>query len=346
MAEIEAVRRHMSEVLRLPVRGLERLGVTAYNQHYRVEVGGEPRHLVVYTLPESLPLAGLRFEHALVRHLSSAGFGAAPRMLVHEGESLFQVGRAYYALTEWIDGCHSEPDLAISEEQLAQSARTLAELHRATAGFEQRLDYFPEHIFVYPLPAVLEARDVLLQRLAQRIEASADGVFGAEARAHHARAAPLVRVFLCGFDRALYDRVRAADPTRVVHGDYRRINLVYGAEGGVHRVLDYNCCFNEVRLWDVAYSALSFGGKETVGPLTDPARAAAFIAAYDAASPLTPAERELLPAFLAFVVAKLMLAAVEGWWIDDRAETFEALLDGLAARIVERAFAACGGEGT
>jgi Ser/Thr protein kinase RdoA (MazF antagonist) len=355
MLEMEAVRQHMATALGLAVRGVERLGVTAYNRHYRVELAGGPMHLVVYTLPESLPLQGIRFEHAIVRHLRDSGFGAVPELFVQGGESLFRVGACHYALTEWIDGCHSEPDLALDAVRLAESARTLASLHRAAAGFTQTLDYFPEHIFVYPATAVLEAREALLERLAARVAGgggagsggagSGGEAFGAAARAWHERIAPRLGELLAGFDAALYAQVRRLDPTPVVHGDYRRINLVYGGDGRVKQVLDYNCCFNEVRLWDVAYSALSFGGRETVGPLTDPAAAAAFIAAYDAASPLAEPEWELLPAFLTFVVAKLMLAAVQDWWIVDRAETFERLLGGEAERIVERARGSRGGLG-
>jgi Ser/Thr protein kinase RdoA (MazF antagonist) len=335
----KAVRAHIEGVLGLAVNAPEDLGVTAYNHHYRIRVDGHDRHLVIYHLPESLPLAGLRFEHRIIRLLRQAGFHQAPELVVHDGNSLFHVGEVYYALTEWIDGCHDQPDLEISTAQLDGSARTLADLHRATAHLEARLDYFQEHIFVYTTPHFLEAHGDLLRALRERVASAPPETFDEASRQRVEPFVERARQFLRRFDASLFARVRASDPTGVVHGDYRRMNLVFSADDVV-KVLDYNCCFNDIRLWDVAYSALSFGGHETVGPLHYPGRAADFIRAYHRSSPLTEAEQALLPDYLCFVPIKLMTAAMESWWINDRAEMVERLLDGQAQAVVDSALSA------
>jgi Ser/Thr protein kinase RdoA (MazF antagonist) len=114
------------------------------------------------------------------------------------------------------------------------------------------------------------------------------------------------------------------------------MNLVFGQDG-VHKVLEFNCCFNDIRLWDLSYTALSFGGKETVGPLQDPNEAAAFIRAYHRHSPLSDHEWSLLPDFLSFVFVKLMTAATSSWWINEKFSSLRELLTGQAKYIRDRA---------
>jgi Ser/Thr protein kinase RdoA (MazF antagonist) len=337
MDKVAAVQRHMESELGLSVRSLKKLSVTAYNEHYRVEVDGKPHHLVIYSLPEELPIKGILFEHAILRHLTEQGYAETPSLVVVNDKSLHRVDDLYFALTEWIDGCHTEQDIDVSSSELAEAARALARFHQCTKGLELHLDYFPEHIFVYTAAHFLDAHEELLAQLAERVREDSDA-FNDEARQNLERFLPLARTFLGGFDRALYDRVRAADDTGVVHGDYRRINLVF-ADERVTKVFDYNCCFNDIRLWDAAYAALSFGGKETVGPLRDLDQAAAFLREYDQVNTLTDDEWRLLPAFLIFVVVKLTTAAMSSWWINERIDTLERLLDGDADEIVRRAAA-------
>ncbi len=331
-SEVEALRAHMTEVLGLDVRQLDQLGISAYNRHYKVVIGDEIQHAVAYNLPEDLPTMGLRFEHAVIRLLQEGGFDQVPRVVVHEGESLFRVGDVYYSLSEWIDGCHDEPELALSEAQLQGAAATLADLHASTAGAELRLDYHPDHVFVYPLADFLDAAHALGPRLVAKAE-SQPAMFDQAALADARWLSAELGALLADFPRERYDRVRAADPTGIVHGDYRRMNIVFTPDG-VSKVLDYNCCFNDIRLWDVAYAALSMAGKETVCPLSRPELASAFIRAYHQRAPLSADEAALLPHMLWLAPAKLMLGAWESWVVSDRTECLKQLHGGLAARIV------------
>lgn len=333
MTVLDSIQEHMRSGLGLSVRTIDTLGVTAYNGHYRVHLEGDEGdlHLVVYNLPEELPLGGIRFEHEILRYLGQAGFSQAPRLVTSGDESLFSVDGAYYALTEWIDGCHSELELPLNDQQLAACGETLAAFHAATDGFEGRLDYFPEHVFVYTTPHFLDAWPELFAALPGRAEA-----FGEAAAAAVGPFMERARPFLEGFDRQLWEEARAADPTRLVHGDYRRLNIVFGPDS-VRKVLDFNCCFHDLRLWDVVYGAFSYGGKETVGPIEDADAVSAFIRAYHQASPLTDLERRLLPDYLCFVMTKLITAAFEGWGITDRVDSLARLLDGQAHEIVDGA---------
>lgn len=336
MSRDASIRRHIEQDLGIEIAELAPLGVSAYNSHYRLRTGDRLLHVVAYSLPEELPLKGIVFEHRIMAALRERGYALVPELVVHEGESLFRVDDVFYALTEWIDGCHDQQELEISSGQLAAAAAALADLHAATAGLDLVLDYFPEHVFVYPAAAYLDAHEQLLTGLMGRATGALEASFDAEARAHIEVFLPKARAFLGGFDRALYDRVRAADPTGIVHGDFRRMNVVF-APDGLRRVLDYNCCFNEIRLWDVAYGALSIAGKETVGPVTDPPRAADFIRAYDARAPLTADEWRLLPSWLTFVLVKLVTGAWESWLVTDRMESIDRFLAGEAAEIVRLA---------
>ncbi len=336
MDKLAAVKRHIENDFGMVVGAAKQLGVTAYNEHYSIEIDGKRHHLVVYSLPEELPIKGILFEHAILRHLAEEGFEETPELIVVNGESLHRVDDLYFALTEWIDGCHADQDIDVTEAQLTDAARALAEFHRCTNGLDLTLDYFPEHVFVYTGAHILDAHDELLEGLASRVRDIEGGGFNDEARANFEKFLPRVREFVAGFDRALYDKVRAEDKTGVVHGDYRRINLVF-SDDSVTKVFDYNCCFNDIRLWDVAYAALSFGGKETVGPLRDLDQAAAFIRHYNAISPFSDNEWELLPSFLTFVFVKLMTASFSSWWLNERQDSFERLLDGDAQEIARRA---------
>jgi Ser/Thr protein kinase RdoA (MazF antagonist) len=150
-----------------------------------------------------------------------------------------------------------------------------------------------------------------------------------------------VPAWLDRFPWALYEEVlagAAATGEPLVHGDLRLLNLVFRADGDeVATVLDFNASFNEIRLWDLCYTALSLAGVETLGEPRAPERAALFLGAYHERYPLTRAERALLPEFMAFTVTKLMLAAPCSWWVVQREPLLEALRAGLAAEICETA---------
>ena len=305
------------------------LGVNAWNAHFRLALEGHdaPLHLVVYRLPDPEAVAGLRFEHQVLRWLRAQDFDRIPTPLVIDDESLFRWSEGWFAVTRWVDGCRGDDDPPLNRAQRQALAGGLADLHRALAGFERRLDYHHEHVFVYPLPAVIEQRTRLLGAVDVRVTA-----WEPAAQSASQEARPRVEQVLTEFPRGAYDALFPG----VVHGDFRGLNAAFDGDA-LTTLLDFNCSFNELRLWDVAYTALGLGGKETVGLLTDLDRPAAFVADYHAASPLSDAEWALLPAMLCVVPAKLMLAAVAGWWITDRAAMLAALIDGDAQRIVDAA---------
>ncbi|MBM4318462.1 MAG: hypothetical protein FJ125_00520, partial [Deltaproteobacteria bacterium] len=247
--------------------------------------------------------------------------------------SLFSFAGGWFAITAWIPSCRRESDPPLTPGQIDSMASGLADLHRYLAPLELTLAYHADHVFVYPLPHFLLQREQLVIRLGERLhterldEAARLGWRESRYRAH--------RLF-ADFPLDLYWKVRQEDPTGIIHGDFRGMNAAFDGERLTH-ILDFNCCFNEIRLWDVAYTALGLGGKETVGLLEDLARPARFVAAYHQAARLTPDERRLLPWMLCFVPAKLMVGAVEGWWITDRVKMLAELVDGAAEEIVRLA---------
>jgi Ser/Thr protein kinase RdoA (MazF antagonist) len=306
---------------------VEQLGVAAWNAHFRLEIEGTPQHLVIYRLPDPEAIAGLQFEQRILRGLAAQGLTQIPTPLVIEGESLFPCQGGWFGVTRWVEGCRGDHDPPLTPGQRAAMARGLADLHQALSALELTLDYHPDHVFVYPLHAVLDER----QRLLEAVDARVSDYGEAATQAWAGVRGELERR-LTEFPRELYARV----PRAIVHGDFRGLNAAFAGDE-LTCVLDFNCCFNETRLWDVAYTALGLGGKETIGLLTDHTLPARFLADYHAASPLSEDEWELLPHMLTVVPAKLMLAAVADWWITERADMLRSLAKGGAAEIVAAA---------
>ncbi|MDY0058769.1 MAG: hypothetical protein RBU45_03085 [Myxococcota bacterium] len=333
MVELEQVLETMRTQLGLRPGPVEKLGLSAWNAHYRLELEGRPHHLVLYSLPDPTATAGLQFEHKILRHLQESHFTLIPRLLIVNRESLFPCAGGWFAVTEWITGCRQEGDPPLTEAQIGSMALGLSDLHRYFAALEMELKYHPDHVFVYPLPHFLQQQERLLARLGGLL--GEDGL-GEAARHGWGDSRWRVEKLLREFDLDLYWRVRHGDPTHIVHGDFRGMNAAFAGERLTH-MLDFNCCFNEIRLWDVAYTALGLGGQETIGTLRDLPRAASFLAAYHHRGRLTADERRLLPEMLTFVTGKLMVGAFAGWCITDRVQMLADLQDGAAAEIVRLA---------
>jgi Ser/Thr protein kinase RdoA (MazF antagonist) len=335
------LRRLASELLGAEVAAVAQLGVDAYNAHYRVDLADGGRvHMVRYFNTGDRALEGISFEHEVLLHLERRGFTRLPRLVAREEggqqRTLFRQGDDWFALSEWIEGCAVEADRPVTVSQIRGVAACAADLHRAMEeGFARRLRYLPEHIFVYPAFEVRQRGEALVARLRAVAEGAPDDAFDAAGRAALRRWLPAGPAWLERFPWALYDEVRGAAAARgepLVHGDLRLLNLVFRGDE-VATVLDFNASFNEIRLWDLCYTALSLAGVETLGEPRAPERAALFLGAYHERHPLSRAERALLPEFLIYTVTKLMLAAPCSWWVVQRAPLLDALQAGLAARL-------------
>lgn len=330
-----------AELLGAEVAAVAQLGVDAYNAHYRVDLAGGGRvHMVRYFNTGDRALEGISFEHEVLLHLERRGFARLPRLVAREEggqrRTLFRRGDDWFALSEWIEGCSTVADRPVTDAQVRGVAAGAADLHRAMAdGFARRLRYLPEHIFVYPADEVRRRGPELIERLGAVAGGEPDERFDAASRAALRQWLPGVPAWLERFPWALYDEVRgtaAAAGEPLVHGDLRLLNLVFRGDE-VASVLDFNASFNEIRLWDLCYTALSLAGVETLGEPRAPERAALFLGAYHERHPLSRAERALLPEFLTYTVTKLMLAAPCSWWVTQRAPLLAALQAGLAERL-------------
>ena len=333
MGEVEQVLEAMRTELGLSPGRLQPLCIQAWNSHFRVELDARPHHLVIYKLPDPNAISGLVFEHRILRHLQSGHFDLIPRLVIVNRESLFSFEGGRFSISEWLDGCRREDDPRLSPAQIRSMAEGLCDLHRQLRSLDLTLDYHQDHVFVYPLPAFMGQREQLVARLEDRLGTEP---FDEEARAGWRQTKYGLLRFLDDFPLDLYWQVVKELRAGIVHGDFRGRNAAFEGDR-LTQILDFNCCFNELRLWDVAYTALGLGGRETVGFLEDLHAPAAFIRAYHQAGRLTRQERRLLPWMLGFVVAKLIVGAVESWWITDRVEMFEQLSEGAADEILSLA---------
>lgn len=92
----------------------------------------------------------------------------------------------------------------------------------------------------------------------------------------------------------------ARSPSVHNHGDVTPKNFILGADGQA-RFFDFNNAFYGPRMADLVDGAFEFSLAEKYVHLADFSRFDALIARYEAVSPLTPAEREDLPAWIALM---------------------------------------------
>jgi Ser/Thr protein kinase RdoA (MazF antagonist) len=204
---------------------------------------------------ERLP-AGIPFEHEVLRGLADGGWPVPTPVVAPDGSTLVKVDDRFYALFPYLPG-----------ERLDDPARhgaVLAGLHHATAVL--RLTSRP----TWPRLADYGRRP-FGDLLAAYAAADPDGAAAVLLRHGH------VARHLAHAPTTL--------PRLVVHGDFHTGNLLFRG-GELTGVLDFDFARIDVRVADLAI-ALAFLG--------DRGQRDAFLAAYHAGFPLSPAEQALLP---------------------------------------------------
>jgi homoserine kinase type II len=223
----------------------------------------------VLTLFERLSFEQLPFYLHLMKHLAERGIPVPRPYGDADGELLHALHGKPAALVDRLDGAHV---LAPAQAHCAQVGAMLARMHLAA------LDY-------------------------PRAQPNLRGL------AWWSETVPLVRPFLDVDQRALIDAELAfqqrlaatpaysALPTGPIHADLFRDNVMFDAAGTLTGFFDFYFAAVDAFAYDLAICLNDWCIEVASGRL-DAARAAAFVAAYDAARRLTDDELALLPAMM------------------------------------------------
>jgi len=250
------------------------------------------RYLVRQRRPLSSPEPIVVYDHAVIQAVADAGIPTARPCLSTACRTwVYADGMAYEAFP-FLEGLQPfEPD---NLDQLRSAAITLAQFHRATAGLQPpgRKDWPREH----------RALDMIgaLERALAECPASPEQADQAQ------------RMLECERRLAsqLTDETVASLPHVITHGDFTPANVGFrgNAVGGV---FDFDWVSRQARVLDIGEAAQFFACKRSA-PLDpsdiwslvaawqpDTAALRAFLQAYQTVWPLSRAEAEALPLFMA-----------------------------------------------
>lgn len=241
----------------------------------------------VLTLFERLSPAELPYYLRLMQHLAGAGIPVPAPQADERGEVLHHVAGKPAAVVTRLPGSHR---LAPDADHAAQVGAMLGRMHVAGAGFTMHQPHLRGLAWwVDTVPVVLpylqpEQAALLTDELAfqQEVAASAAG---------------------------------QALPRGPVHADLFRDNAMFDDTAGPDRLcgfFDFYFAGDEVLLFDVAVCLNDWCTDLDTGHLA-PERATAFMAAYQAARPLTHGEERLMPALLRAAAFRFWLSRLWDW---------------------------------
>ncbi|MCZ6681368.1 MAG: phosphotransferase [Candidatus Poribacteria bacterium] len=225
----------------------------------------------------------MAFTHAVQDFLHQNDF-PVPRLLPNiNGETLSVCHNQIYAISEFIEGREYEVE---NSDQLRTAGEMLGRLH-------QRLRWFHPHI----QPAWQFAETEILAQLEDRFSRIQSVV--ANRKTH-----PVPQHQIEEWRHVAKElvNVQLQRPTGqfsrqwIIHGDYRAQNLKFDGER-ICAILDLDTARPANRLYDLGYAMAFFPAVYQSSPLTTDQQSI-FLHAYESVSPLSDAEREMLPVHL------------------------------------------------
>ena len=272
---------------------VEPLAGGVVNLILRVDADGE--QLVLRRYDRTAP-AEVAWELALLRHLSESGFPTAPLIPAADGALSVTFGGRPAALFGLVDG---RPPDARSARALGEIGAALARLHEVTAGLERGAPRRGK-----------EAR----QRLRRFVSTAADPALGTLARDVERFDAEL---------GARLGRLGGGAPRGIVHADAHPGNLLVDPDDRLLALLDFDDAHVTFLVAKVACLVLTWGLSRETHRL-DPAWASAAVEAYARHRPLTAAEWEVLPDFVA-LDDLLSAVAYVAWRMDQGTAAAQAV---------------------
>ncbi len=241
----------------------------------------------VLTLFERLSRAELPYYLRLMQHLATQGIPVPAPQADAQGEVLHTVAGKPAAVVTRLPGSHR---LAPDVDHAAQVGAMLGRMHVAGAGFAlhqphlRGLDWWAQTVPVV-LPHLQPAQSALIQdelAFQQQVASSAAG---------------------------------QSLPRGPIHADLFRDNAMFDDTAGPDRLcgfFDFYFAGDDVLLFDVAVCLNDWCTDLDSGHLVEE-RAGSFMAAYQAARPLTHAEDRLMPALLRAAAFRFWLSRLWDW---------------------------------
>lgn len=235
------------------------------NTNYFVDTRKDgQRQRFVLTLFETYSFEEMPFFLGLMAHVSEAGVPSAHPIPSREGDYLLELNGKPTALVQRLNGADmKEPGLP----QMEAIGAAMAQLHLAGQSYEGRRDNCRS------IPWWEDA----LARLRGKLPQDDEALVAAEIE------------YQKSIDRSVL-------PAGVIHADLFHDNALFAEDGSLAGIIDFYFACNDVFLYDIAVT-LNDWCSQADGSL-DSARCRAYLQAYQAVRPLTPAEQAAFTAML------------------------------------------------
>jgi len=236
------------------------------------------------------------YAHSILEHLAARNFAALHFLRTSEGQSFASLGGRNYALFDFVSGAvYSTSFLPRSHRLRLEgiAGRTLARFHRALDGF---LPAGSHHLGFASFTADRHCDLGWHIRTVNDLEKRSSSVNRPEDRVH--------LDWLLDLSGTVLDELRTLDrllrraslPRVVIHGDFGLHNLVFSSQGEA-TLLDFESARLEWRLSDLVGTLSRYRDRRGIYDL-DHMRC--FLEGYQAVSPLSTQECDLLPSVWRF----------------------------------------------
>ncbi len=236
-------------------------------------------------------LERLSSQHSFMAYLAGSGFPVPAPLLTRAGQSLTCIEGVAYALYPLIEGRRFQRGNA---RHVDAAARALARYHLLATEYPQPM-----------VAAEPDFREQLLEGVG-RFPAAAAAVADLSPILHIARKLEYLRAAISPIEERMRRLPYAELPKVVIHGDYRRANLI-ARHDEVAAVLDFDRSRWEARVLDVAIAVSNLARGRYKKIFLDLTLVRTFMAAYNSVLPLEPVE---MPALPRLIEAKVAMAAL------------------------------------
>jgi len=241
----------------------------------------------VLTLFERLPRAQLPYYLRLMRHLARHAIPVPEPQAGADGTLLHELaGKPAAVVTRLPGSCRLAPALA----HCRQLGEMLGRMHLASAGFDDDQPHLRGLDWWVATAPVVQPHLAPPQAARLRDEVAFQQQWAASSAGQ-------------------------ALPRGPIHADLFRDNVMFDDSAGEDRLcglFDFYFAGTDALLFDVAVCLNDWCSDLESGRLDEP-RAAAFVAAYERARPLTSGERRLMPALLRAAALRFWLSRLADW---------------------------------